>query len=108
MSEEDSQSSTLAESLVMWRPILILFTALCVTALPAANEYDECKRNDLYESLQRDGESFCTRLLDPECYTSVTTPAKYATYDAGKLSSYVRESKHTLSMKKVNKRGSSR
>ncbi|XWW95777.1 hypothetical protein V2A60_003744 [Cordyceps javanica] len=72
----------------MWRPILILFTALRVTALPAANEYDECKRNDLYESLQRDGESFCTRLLDPECYTSVTTPAKYATYDAGKLSSY--------------------
>ncbi|KAJ6786182.1 hypothetical protein PWT90_00744 [Aphanocladium album] len=67
---------------------LSLLAAVGVAALPAANDYDYCQRDDLYKSLKQDGEDFCSMLLDPECYTTINTPIEYATYDAGKLSSY--------------------
>ncbi|KAM3445949.1 hypothetical protein NHJ13734_000126 [Beauveria thailandica] len=72
----------------MWRALLFLFAAFSVAAFPAANEYGECKDDDLYDSLKRDGEDFCNELLDPECYTSISTPVEYTTYDDWKLSSY--------------------
>lgn len=75
----------------MWRLFLLLLAALCVTALPAVNEHGDCRRDDLYKSLKRDGEAFCTMILDPECYTTISTPSEFATYDDSKLSSYVRE-----------------
>lgn len=67
----------------------LLAVLVGVIALPAVNEYDDCRRDDLYKSLKKDGEEFCTMLLDPECYTAIETPVQYLTYDAGKLSSYV-------------------
>lgn len=73
-----------------------MLAALGVAALPAANDYDECKRDDLYKSLQWDGEVFCSMILDPDCYTSVSTPVDYATYDGDKLSSYVRAKRYNL------------
>ncbi|KAF1734297.1 hypothetical protein CRV24_005834 [Beauveria bassiana] len=73
----------------MWRALLFLFAAFSVAAFPAANEYGECEDDELYDSLKRDGEGFCNELLDPECYTSISTPVEYATYDDWKLSSYV-------------------
>lgn len=68
---------------------IVLAAAVCAVALPAANEYDECQRDDLYRYLEQNGTSFCDELLDPECFTSISTPIEYATYDASKLSSYV-------------------
>ncbi|OAA57763.1 nuclear condensin complex subunit Smc4 [Cordyceps fumosorosea ARSEF 2679] len=73
----------------MWRPILLLLAALGAAALPAVQDYDGCTRDDLFKSLQWDGEEFCSMLLDPDCYTSISTPAEYATYGSDKLSSYV-------------------
>ncbi|OAA50770.1 nuclear condensin complex subunit Smc4 [Beauveria brongniartii RCEF 3172] len=72
----------------MWCALLFLFAAFSVAAFPAANEYGECEDDDLYDSLKRDGEDFCNELLDPECYTSISTPVEYTTYDDWKLSSY--------------------
>ncbi len=74
----------------MWRLFLSLLAAFCVAALPAANEHGDCSRDELYTSLRRDGEAFCTMILDPECYTSISTPTEFATYDDSELSSYVR------------------
>ena len=75
----------------MWRLFLLLLAALYVTALPAVNEFGDCRRDDLYKSLKRDGAAFCTMILDPECNTTISTPSEFATYDDSKLSSYVRE-----------------
>ncbi|KAM3500306.1 hypothetical protein MY10362_006524 [Beauveria mimosiformis] len=63
----------------MWRALLFLFAVFCVAAFPATNEYGECEDDDLYNSLKRDGEDFCNELLDPECYTSISTPVEYTT-----------------------------
>ncbi|KAM3504915.1 hypothetical protein MY11210_008167 [Beauveria gryllotalpidicola] len=60
----------------MWRALLFLSAAFSVAALPAANEYGECEDDDLYDSLKQDGEAFCNELLDPECYTSISTPVQ--------------------------------
>lgn len=73
----------------MWQYLFLFLAVISVSTLPPAPEYEECKKDDLYKSLKDHGANFCTRLLDPECYASITTPVEYATIDGSRLSFYV-------------------